>query len=523
MLSIRKTVAACFAQEPMTTPRLIARLALLAWLAVPGAAQAAGQPDLSDDCYGPTKPLTAELRAAFVAEIRPLAANAERDHGIPAPMFAAMAIHESGYGTTRLAIAANNLLSYKWPGAPGPDGRAVYELTCQPEQDKGRIYVAFRDHADAIDFVSSRLAASRYYGAATKKYQSDLAAGEDRKDAAIAWFRAIAPTYNPYHTVDYVQTVLALADDPISRSGHVEPAVTLWTLAPPQTSDRATAQAGDSASGVGDPERAALASVIAQHFRTSRYMMPDGGCKPAAEDPELAANTIVRPYLDAVAANPSSGARVVACTYSYEEVKHGQQRQGFGLFLDLPPPLIAGWIASACRAAVPGNVHACGLALIDNMNGDNGGQYPITGFVAEGGPTDQLCKQRGQSVLRQGLIGFRYGVTVQFAETAGRGPPPILYCTTDPIPIDVQRHVSLAEKTTDVYGAGRVAGLKYGCWSSQFPRTKPEGLVPDPWQRIVHESMLAALKGGTDALFNRAAWLYANHTQRPDNCGLFAR
>jgi hypothetical protein len=34
----------------------------------PGPAQAAGQPDLNDDCYGPTKPLTAEWRGAFVAE-----------------------------------------------------------------------------------------------------------------------------------------------------------------------------------------------------------------------------------------------------------------------------------------------------------------------------------------------------------------------------------------------------------------------------------------------------------------------
>jgi len=109
-----------------------------------GPARAAGQPDLSADCYGPTKPLTPELRAAFVSEIRPLATKAERDYGIPAAIFAAMAIHESGYGTTRLAIATNNLLSYKWPGPPGPDGRAVYELSCQPRQDEGRIYVVSR-------------------------------------------------------------------------------------------------------------------------------------------------------------------------------------------------------------------------------------------------------------------------------------------------------------------------------------------------------------------------------------------
>jgi hypothetical protein len=40
--------------------------------------------------------------------------------------------------------------------------------------------------------------------------------------------------------------------------------------------------------------------------------------------------------------------------------------------------------------------------------------------------------------------------------------------------------------------------------------------APDPWQRIVHESMLAALKErGTNALFDRAARLSINHAPRP--------
>jgi hypothetical protein len=116
--------------------------------------------------------------------------------------------------------------------------------------------------------------------------------------------------------------------------------------------------------------------LIAKNFQGgSRYMMPEGGCKPAADDAELAANAIVRPYLDAAGANPSTGARVVACIYSYYEGgdHHGPKRQGFGVFLDLPPALIAGWIASACRAALPANVHTCGLALVKNVDTDNGG------------------------------------------------------------------------------------------------------------------------------------------------------
>jgi hypothetical protein len=110
---------------------------------------------------------------------------------------------------------------------------------------------------------------------------------------------------------------------------------------------------------------------------------------------------------------------------------------------------------------------------------------------------------------------------VQFAEAAGSGEPPILYCTTDPISIERQRRVLLTQSPTEIYNSGRVAGLKYGCWNSSLTRRPPNALEPDPWQRIVHESMLTALKGGTNALFDRTAWLYANRAQRPNGCDLF--
>jgi hypothetical protein len=298
-------------------------------------------------------------------------------------------------------------------------------------------------------------------------------------------------------------------------------ALLAW-LAPLGAAHAATAPASDASGGAGDPERAALASVIAGKFRDgSRYMMPNDGCKPAAEDAGVANSAIVRPYLDAVTANPGSGARVVACTYSYEEIKRGPQQQGFGVFLDLPPALIAGWITSACRAASSANIRACGLALIEQMHGDNGGQYPIAAFVAEGSPADGLCQQRSHPVPKEGLIGFRYGVTVQFAEVAGGGEPIIFYCTTDPVSIDTQRSVSLTQTPTNVYNSGRVAGLNYKCWSSAFPRPKAQGLAPDPWQQIVHESMVAALKGGTNTLFDRAAWLYVNRARHPTGCSIF--
>src|SRR5262249_20309561 len=184
------------------------------------------------------------------------------------------------------------------------------------------------------------------------------------------------------------------------------------------------------------------------------------------------------------------------------ETDGGPQRQGFGILLDLPPALIAGWITSACHKASPADVHACGLELIAHMEESNNGQYPITGFVAEGSPDDDLCKQHGRNAMKMGLIGFRYGVTIQFSEAAGGGAPPILYCTTDPIPIEVQRRVMLTQPQTTAFHVGRLAALHDSCWNSPVPASPAQGLAPSPWQQIVHESMVTALKGGTEALFD---------------------
>src|SRR5437870_3878845 len=76
------------------------------------------------DCYAP-KPghPTADEKEAFVAEISPLAARAEGTHGVPAAGLAAMAILESGYGWTRMALNANNLFGWKYVSAASAGGR----------------------------------------------------------------------------------------------------------------------------------------------------------------------------------------------------------------------------------------------------------------------------------------------------------------------------------------------------------------------------------------------------------------
>src|SRR6476620_9778456 len=74
-------------------------------------------------CHG-TKPghPTPEEREAFIREASELAIKAEKTYGVPASALAALAIAESGYGWTRVALNANNLFAWKFVKAAA-DGR----------------------------------------------------------------------------------------------------------------------------------------------------------------------------------------------------------------------------------------------------------------------------------------------------------------------------------------------------------------------------------------------------------------
>src|ERR1700754_4762956 len=82
-------------------------------------------------CHG-TKPghPTPEERAAFVHEVSELAIKAEKAHGVPASALAAIAIAESGYGYTRIALDANNLFAWKFVPAAA-NSLKEYVLRCE--------------------------------------------------------------------------------------------------------------------------------------------------------------------------------------------------------------------------------------------------------------------------------------------------------------------------------------------------------------------------------------------------------
>lgn len=448
-----------------------------------GGTQARAVPDMNDPCYGPTKPLTQELRQGFVADISPIAVKAEADHGVPAPILAAMSIIESGYGTTQLAIASHNVLSYKWTGPEGPDGRGLFTLVCQPSADQGNVYVVFRNRADSADYVAGRLAASRYYSKATKDYTNAVARGADRETAAKAWLRAIALSYNPYQTDQYVAAVLRAADDPIGQSGRrVEPS--LWRLA--------SAEIGRAAAGPGNvaaaplPQPAEISAVASA--QKAAYVISDAtnGCPVASAD-----------------LHGWPAARLRTCEYA--EGPAGSRLQGYAVLLVVDPEPIARWIKTSCAEKLAGNA-ACFRTVLACGRANSGMMFPVSGNVMEnmdGRPFSNYF--------------FRNGMTVRM-----KGQP-----NGTSVGIDLATQIRLANAdATDIESIPTGVTRFWRTLPQQFASAVPGEAIPrgvktsadaQRWLEIARTEMLAALGGPRNRLLD--AWVAAHkQTLARGNC-----
>ena len=141
---------------------------------------------------------------------------AQAKYGVPGAVLAAMAIHESGYGRTRLAILANNVLAFKYPNnVQWRFGRPRFELWCQPAWDTPKEYINFGSKEAAFDYVA-RVLSSRPdlpYAAITKKYKDAIASGTNPKSAAELWLREIAKKYTEGE--NYVPIVEGYIENPL--------------------------------------------------------------------------------------------------------------------------------------------------------------------------------------------------------------------------------------------------------------------------------------------------------------------
>ena len=451
-----------------------------------GGTQARAAPDMNEPCYGPTETLTPELRQGFVADVSPLAVKAEADHGVPAPILAAMSINESGYGTTQLAIASHNVLSYKWNGRQGPDGRELFTLACQPAADQGNVYVVFRDRADSADYVAGRLAASRYYSKATKDYTNAVARGADREAAAKAWLRAIAPSYNPYQTDRYVAAILRAADDPIGQSGRrVEPS--LWRLAPAAAGGAAGPGKVAAAFPTQTADISAAAAAVASAQKAA-YVISNStnGCPLASAD-----------------LHGWPAARLRTCEYA--EGPTGSRLQGYAVLLAIEPETIARWIQTSCAEKLAGDA-ACFRTVLACGKSNSGMMFPVSGNVME---------NMGGGAFRNYF--FRNGMTVRMKGQAN--------ATT--VGIDLATQIRLANAdATEIESIPTGLTRFWRTLPQQFASAMTGEAIPrgvkttadgQRWLEIARTEMLAALGGPRNRLLD--AWVAAHRqTLARGNC-----
>jgi uncharacterized FlgJ-related protein len=178
-------------------------------------------------CHG-TKPghPTPEERAAFIREVSELAVKAEQTHGVPASALAAIAIAESGYGYTRVALHANNLFAWKFVPAAANKVKA-YVLNCQKRTNTR--FAHFDSKAHAFDFVATNLATLEAYRAHTEAYKAARQRGVPADAATKTWLTGVATSYS-HKPSEFTHKITRIMNDPADPRDVVSGEANLYRL-----------------------------------------------------------------------------------------------------------------------------------------------------------------------------------------------------------------------------------------------------------------------------------------------------
>ena len=434
------------------------------------------QTPLPDDprwgCYdaAPGHP-TDDERRRFIAEIAPAALAAEHAGGPPATGIAAMAALEAGYGWTRTALFANNLFGWKYTSAAAAGGRGHWTLACQPASDPGKDYVTFGDHADSVTFVSGKLATNARYAPSTRRYHDELRGGVAPTAAVEHWVRGIAAAgYNPYPS--YPGSVLAIART-ISLSGAT------GGVAPPAQPDPGPAPIPQAA-----PNAAEAAATDYLHPRLvgARYLSQN--CAAAVTDwPGYAGHEVRRCHYQVTSASKTLSAIVYLMNPSEAN--------------------IAARIGYACAATGLKTHRACGADLAKLILGQNGGQFPVAGFVIErkrdaGGTGDDPV-----------YLEFRDGVTVVTADRLNFTDTQLTEAAMDHA---ARAPLLRAQRYARIANADRAAYYRAG--GTEKVGTSPDSDRAVAWPAVIRANEFDAQATGEDRLLNGVAMSMRNELQR---------
>jgi hypothetical protein len=246
-----------------------------------------------------------------------------------------------------------------------------------------------------------------------------------------------------------------------------------------------------------------------QPWQPGAYMEGPTACSDIKADDPLAAHPVIKPYFEA---GRDSHMPIRLCIYAFSSVSDGSgkaDRKGWVVLADPPAATLEGWIRAACRKEAPDQLPICEDALKHHVSSQNGGQFPVIGFVAEGG--GKLCVQHGKAVDATGLLAFQDGVTIQHWEDADRKGV-ALYCVTEAVDPDIQRRWATTRPIEEVYHVARLAGLRDSCGAELMTaelKARAAELRLNPWLLASRENHIRALRTGEDQMLEIQARRFA--------------
>ncbi|WP_095081685.1 hypothetical protein [Mesorhizobium sophorae] len=243
---------------------------------------------------------------------------------------------------------------------------------------------------------------------------------------------------------------------------------------------------------------ASTTNELQQRFAAStRYVIgsetsesPHPNCSEVKAGDPLLQNELVKPYSRLVGHGSAS---ILDCNYEIPR----STRRGWVIVVAASPRNLAERIVGACNEVAVGKAEACVNKLMNTADftvpaGSNSFIFPITGFVRE------PCKGG------ENLIGFRHGVTIQYAN-GPTGKSKLPYCLTGDKKPEWQREVGLSFGTFAVFRVGRLAAITRAeaAVDGDFPEPGEgtlEGLQADPFQAYVRDNEIKAVETGYDRM-----------------------
>ena len=167
------------------------------------------------------------VKTSFIDEISVYAKEANAKWGIPTSAIIGMAIVESGYGTTRIAVNANNLFGIKvWMTNPSHG----WQLKGQPDENNGTVpvladygtdriiydeakrvdnwYRMFANRKEAVNYLAGTLLLNQRYGFAKTNYENNLKKGWSYEQASKQYIYEIANAGYNHLGGDYYRNII---------------------------------------------------------------------------------------------------------------------------------------------------------------------------------------------------------------------------------------------------------------------------------------------------------------------------